>query len=86
VTARASDTAAGHSHDAVIRLSERFIRKAPRGMSKVYYGQSGSDANATQAKRVWYYNNIRGGPEKKTIIARHRRYHGSSVASGSMSG
>jgi L-2,4-diaminobutyrate transaminase len=76
----------GHSHEPVIRLSERLIRMAPRGMSKVYYGQSGSDANETQAKLVWYYNNILGRPQKKKIISRHRAYHGSSVTSGSMTG
>ncbi len=76
----------GHSHEPLIRLSERLIRMAPRGMSKVYYGSSGSDANETQAKLVWYYNNILGRPEKKKIISRHRAYHGSSVTSGSMTG
>jgi len=76
----------GHSHDPLIRLSERLIRMAPKGMSKVYYGSSGSDANETQCKLVWYYNNILGRPEKKKIISRHRGYHGSSVVSGSMTG
>ena len=76
----------GHSHEPVIRLSERLIRMAPKGMSKVYYGQSGSDANETQAKLVWYYNNILGRPAKKKIISRQRAYHGSSVTSGSMTG
>jgi len=76
----------GHSHEPVIRLSERLIRMAPAGMSRVYYGSSGSDANETQAKLVWYYSNIRGKPEKNKIISRHRAYHGSSVTSGSMTG
>jgi len=76
----------GHSHEPMIRLSERLIRMAPAGMSKVYYGSSGSDANETHAKLVWYYNNILGRPAKKKIIARHRGYHGSSVTSGSMTG
>jgi len=76
----------GHSHEPLIRLSERLIRMAPAGMSKVYYGSSGSDANETQTKLVWYYNNILGRPEKKKIISRHRAYHGSSVTSGSMTG
>jgi len=76
----------GHSHEPLIQLSERLIRMAPRGMSKVYYGQSGSDANETQAKLVWYYNNILERPEKKKIISRQRGYHGSSVTSGSMTG
>lgn len=76
----------GHSHEPMIRLSERVIRNAPAGMSKIYYGSSGSDANETQTKIVWYYNNILGRPEKKKIIARHRGYHGSSITSGSMTG
>lgn len=76
----------GHSHEAMIRLSERVIRMAPEGMSKIYYGSSGSDANETQTKIVWYYNNILGRPEKKKIIARQRGYHGSSIMSGSMTG
>jgi L-2,4-diaminobutyrate transaminase len=59
---------------------------APGKMSKVFYGTSGSDANETQAKLVWYYNNLRGRPKKKKIISRERGYHGCSVLSGSMTG
>jgi L-2,4-diaminobutyrate transaminase len=59
---------------------------APGKMSKVFYGMSGSDANETNAKLVWYYNNLRGQPKKKKIISRHRGYHGCSVVSGSMTG
>jgi len=77
---------AGYSHEPVIRLSERLLRMAPAGMSKVYYGQSGTDANETQLKLVWYYNNVLGRPQKKKIISRHRAYHGSSVAAGSLTG
>src|SRR5258708_19882630 len=53
---------------------------------KVFYGLSGSDANETQAKLVWYYNNLRGQPKKKKIISRERGYHGCSVVAGSMTG
>lgn len=76
----------GHSHEPLIRLSERIIRMAPKGMSKVYYGSSGSDANETQLKLIWYYNNVLGRPEKKKVISRQRGYHGSTVASGSLTG
>ena len=51
-------------------------------MSKVFFGNSGSDANDTQVKLVWYYNNVLGRPEKKKIISRHRGYHGVTVMSG----
>lgn len=67
-------------------LAERVISKAPDGFSKVFFGASGSDANDTQAKIVWYYNNARGLPEKKKIIGRDRGYHGVTVLSGGLTG
>jgi L-2,4-diaminobutyrate transaminase len=77
---------AAHTTDELARLSDRLVRMAPGKMSKVFYGMSGSDANETQAKLVWYYNNLRGLPKKKKIITRDRGYHGCSVVSGSMTG
>jgi L-2,4-diaminobutyrate transaminase len=79
-------TYAGHSNEELIRLSDRLVRMAPGKPSKVFYGTSGSDANETQAKLVWYYHNLIGKPKKKRIIARERAYHGNTVMSGSMTG
>lgn len=77
---------AGHSTEQMIRLSDRLVRMAPGDMSKVFYGQSGSDANETQVKIVWYLNNVLDRPEKKKIISRLRGYHGASVMAGSLTG
>ena len=77
---------AGHTTEALARLSHRLIAMAPENMSKVFYGLSGSDANETQAKLVWHYHNLIGKPKKKKIISRDRGYHGCSVISGSMTG
>jgi len=79
-------TYVGHSNEPLIRLSGRLIDMAPQGMSKVYYGMSGSDANETQIKIVWYYNNVLGRKNKKKIISRKRGYHGSGLITGSMTG
>lgn len=79
-------TYAQQSNEPLIRLSERVCKMAPGNMERIFYGMSGSDANETQAKLVWYYHNVLGKPEKKKIIARERGYHGSSVISGSMTG
>ncbi len=79
-------TYAGHSTEELIRLSDRLVRMAPGKASKVFYGTSGSDANETQAKLVWYYHNLIGKPRKKRIIARERGYHGNTVMAGSMTG
>ena len=67
-------------------LAERIIKKASAGFCKVFFGASGSDANDTQVKLVWYYNNARGLPAKKKIIARDRGYHGVTVMTGGMTG
>jgi L-2,4-diaminobutyrate transaminase len=72
--------------DLPAQLSERLIGMAPVPMSKVFYGNSGSDANDTQAKLVWYYNNVLGRPQKKKIISRRRGYHGVTVLSGGLTG
>lgn len=72
--------------DLPAQLSERLIAMAPVPMSKVFFGNSGSDANDTQAKLVWYYNNVLGRHEKKKIISRHRGYHGVTVLSGGLTG
>jgi L-2,4-diaminobutyrate transaminase len=76
----------GHSSEPAIELSQRIIELAPEGMRRVYYGLSGSDANETQIKLVWYYNNVLGRPVKKQIISRERGYHGSGLMTGSLTG
>ena len=76
----------GHGTEASITLSKMILDRAPKGMSKVYFGQSGSDANETNVKLIWYYNNIFGRPEKKKIISRWRGYHGSGLMTGSLTG
>jgi L-2,4-diaminobutyrate transaminase len=76
----------GHGTEASIMLSKMILDRAPKGMSKVYFGLSGSDANETNVKLVWYYNNILGRPEKKKIISRWRGYHGSGLVTGSLTG
>ncbi|GGC09182.1 aspartate aminotransferase family protein [Marinobacterium zhoushanense] len=76
----------GHGTEASITLSKMILDRAPAHMSKVYYGLSGSDANETNIKLVWYYNNVLGRPRKKKIISRWRGYHGSGLMSGSLTG
>ncbi|WP_339715539.1 aspartate aminotransferase family protein [uncultured Sneathiella sp.] len=76
----------GHGTEASITLSKMIMDRAPDNMSKVYFGLSGSDANETNIKLVWYYNNILGRPEKKKIISRWRGYHGSGLMTGSLTG
>ncbi len=76
----------GHGTETSITLAKMIMDRAPGNMSKVYFGLSGSDANETNIKLVWYYNNILGRPEKKKIISRWRGYHGSGLMTGSLTG
>ncbi|MFT0860446.1 aspartate aminotransferase family protein [Ancylobacter sp. G4_0304] len=77
---------AGHGSEPSIALARMVIDRAPAGMSRVFFGLSGSDANETNLKLVWYYNNVLGRAQKKKIISRWRGYHGSGVMTGSLTG
>ncbi|MEZ5932981.1 MAG: aminotransferase [Alphaproteobacteria bacterium] len=72
--------------EPTIRLADRLLRLAPEGMSKVLFGNTGSDANDTNVKLIWYYNTMRGKPDKVKLIARKQGYHGVTVASASLTG
>lgn len=74
------------TNEFVIRLSEKLLAYAPRSMSKVFYANSGSEANDTQVKIARLYNNVRGLPNKKKIIARQNAYHGSTIGAASLTG
>ncbi|MBN8956631.1 MAG: aminotransferase class III-fold pyridoxal phosphate-dependent enzyme [Rhizobiales bacterium] len=75
-----------HSHEAAIDLAEKLIQIAPVPMSKVLLQCSGSEANDTAIKLVWYYHHAIGKPEKRKIISRMGAYHGSTAVSISASG
>ncbi len=74
------------SNEPAINLAERLVTMAPEGLAKVFFTNSGSEANDTVVKLVWFYNNAIGRPAKKKFIARHGGYHGITVASGSLTG
>ncbi|PSJ20167.1 aspartate aminotransferase family protein, partial [Halomonas sp. ND22Bw] len=76
----------GRSNPAAIALAEKLIALAPVPMSKVFFANSGSEANDSAVKLVWYYHNAIGKPAKKKIIARKNAYHGVTVVAASLSG
>jgi len=76
----------GKSHDPAIELAEKLKEIAPVPVSKVFFCNSGSEANDTQIKLVWYMNNGLGRPKKKKIISRQKAYHGVTIASASLTG
>jgi L-2,4-diaminobutyrate transaminase len=76
----------GLSSEPLIRLATKLLQLAPGRMTKVLFNNSGSEANEAQIKIVRAYNNLRGRPLKKKIIARRGAYHGASIAAGSLTG
>ena len=74
------------ANDVSTLLAQRVVEASPVPMSKVFFSSSGSEANDTQVKLVWYYNNILGRPEKKKIISRKRGYHGVTVMAAGLTG
>lgn len=91
IARQAADVAFSHSftgfaNEPSVRLAERLRSLAPTSMARVFFGLTGSDANETNIKLAWYYNNLRGKPAKKKIIARDRGYHGSTFLAGALTG
>jgi 4-aminobutyrate---pyruvate transaminase len=76
----------GKSHDPAIELAEKLKEIAPVPISKVFFCNSGSEANDTLVKLVWYFNNALGRPRKKKIISRVKAYHGVTIAAASLTG
>ncbi|MFG1206534.1 aspartate aminotransferase family protein [Xanthobacter flavus] len=74
------------SNAPAIELAERLVEMTPEGLTKVFFTNSGSEANDTVVKMIWYYNNALGRPAKKKIISRARAYHGITIIAGSMTG
>ena len=74
------------SNMPAIELAEKLLTMTPVPMARVWFANSGSEANDHMVKFVWYYNNALGRPNKKKIIARTGGYHGIAVSSGSLTG
>lgn len=74
------------SHGPLIELAEKLVEMAPAPMSKAFFTNSGSEANDTAIKLIWYRSNALGQPQRKKIIARKRGYHGVTIASASLTG
>jgi 4-aminobutyrate--pyruvate transaminase len=79
-------TFTGKSNGPAIELAEKLVGYTRGRMVSTFFTNSGSEANDTVIKMVWYYNNALDRPLKKKIIARKKSYHGVTVASASLTG
>ncbi len=67
------------SNNVAIQLCEKLASLAPGDLDHVFLTTGGSTAVDTAYRLIQYYQNCRGKPEKKHIIARYNAYHGSTT-------
>ena len=76
----------GRMSDRTVELSEKLIEVSPFDRGRVFYTNSGSEANDTLVKMLWFLARAEGAPERRTILTRANGYHGVTVVSASMTG
>lgn len=76
----------GRMSDQTVMLSERLIEVSPFARGKVFYTNSGSEANDTLVKMLWFLGGAEGNPRRRKIITRKNGYHGVTAVSASMTG
>jgi 4-aminobutyrate--pyruvate transaminase len=74
------------AHAPSIELAEKLVKYTQGKMVSAFFTNSGSEANDTVIKMVWYYNNALGRSEKKKFIARNKGYHGVTLATAGLTG
>ena len=77
-------TFGGKTHPMAIELADKLAGMLPINDARLFFGNSGSDANDTHIKLLHYYFDVIGHPEKRKIITRERAYHGVTVAAGAL--
>lgn len=76
----------GRTHPVVMELADKLATMLPVPDARIFFSNSGSEANDSHIKMLRYYSNAIGKPQKKKIIALDRGYHGVTVASASLTG
>ncbi|WP_304613940.1 aminotransferase class III-fold pyridoxal phosphate-dependent enzyme, partial [Paracoccus sp. (in: a-proteobacteria)] len=76
----------GRMSDQTVMLSEKLVEVSPFSRGKVFYTNSGSEANDTMVKMLWFMHASEGNPQKRKILTRWNAYHGVTAVSASMTG
>ncbi|MEN9010446.1 MAG: aminotransferase [Yoonia sp.] len=76
----------GRMSDQTVMLSEKLVEVSPFSRGKVFYTNSGSEANDTMVKMLWFLHGSVGNPKKRKILTRVNAYHGVTAVSASMTG
>lgn len=76
----------GRMSDQTVMLSEKLVEVSPFDRGRVFYTNSGSEANDTMVKILWFLGIAEGQPQRRKIITRVNSYHGVTAVSASMTG
>ena len=74
----------GRTHQVVMDLAEKLTNMVPIENGKVFFANSGSEANDSHMKMLRYYFNVTGEPQKKKIITLEPSYHGVTLAAAAL--
>ncbi|GHF22536.1 aspartate aminotransferase family protein [Kordiimonas sediminis] len=74
------------THPAAAKLADKLAALAPGNLNKVFFANSGSEANETALKLIQYYWLRKGKPNKTIILSRDFSYHGSTLATSALNG
>ena len=76
----------GRLSEETLELSDKIIEVSPFDDGRVFFCNSGSEANDTMVKMLWMLNKMKGNPQKRKIITRINGYHGVTLGATSMTG
>lgn len=82
----AHSTFLGLTHVPAVELSERLVRIAPKGLTRVFYSDSGSAAVEVALKMAYQYWKLKGRRSKKSFLKLTNSYHGDTLGSVSVGG
>ena len=70
---------AGFTHEPAVRLAERLIDLAPKGLSRCFYADNGSSAVEVALKMSFHYWRNRGQTGKTRFVSLENSYHGETL-------
>jgi adenosylmethionine-8-amino-7-oxononanoate aminotransferase len=76
----------GRNSKPTVALAERMLALAPVPMSRVFFTNSGSEANESIVKLLWLMWAAEGQPQRRKVLTRRNAYHGATVMASALTG
>ena len=82
----AHSTFLGLTHPPGIQLAEALVDLAPRGLTRVFFSDSGSTAVEVALKQAFQYWSHRGQPNRQRFVRLEHAYHGDTLGAVGVGG